>query len=581
MSTETNIKRFRIAFSFAGEKRDFVDATAQILAQRFGEEKILYDKFHEAEFARFDLGIYLPKLYGEQSELIVPVLCANYDQKRWTGWEWVHIYGLLTNADGHRVMPSRFDYANADGLSPVAGFIELDNKTPQQFATLILQRLSINEGKHKDHYTKVDADDAVQARPNANQLDIHHKNFAAKLLQAAPHFFQALQQDFANELPDETVPGSAIEMVDYFSACRPEQVQELFFMVRRSLEASEKIDIAIADRTKTCAAASALYCLAAIRLVDKNAKEQGNNILQVPRSESVICAIIATALFGGQLHLPLLETSLPRPEYVFEIRVSAPGDYVQVGFERALYTALFENNQQACLDALDIKPLTNDESKKLAARLRTIKNVKRECLALIVHGYVNQDSARPFSEKHHIPVMFPSSEAATIILGMDAGDLLEEISEFWRELNQFHQTNISSSITPGAENMSNAGININVNGGNVAFSTGTHSPAQAGTNNTANTGQQQMADLSHLTAKLTELQVTIDALSSGETKDEVTGHLQKAQSEIAGKAKPDVDIVNKALEGIKSCSETIEGGEKIIELCMKALSLLSSLPAVF
>jgi|APLak6261659701_1056019.scaffolds.fasta_scaffold00077_2 hypothetical protein len=162
MSTETNINRFRIAFSFAGEKREFVEKTAQILAQRFGEEKILYDKFHEAEFARFNLGIYLPQLYGEQSELIVPVLCENYDQKRWTGWEWVHIYGLLTKADGHRVMPSRFDYANADGLSLAAGFIELDDKSPAEFASLILQRLAINEGKPKDHYAKAAANDAHQ-----------------------------------------------------------------------------------------------------------------------------------------------------------------------------------------------------------------------------------------------------------------------------------------------------------------------------------------------------------------------------------------------------------------------------------
>jgi tetratricopeptide (TPR) repeat protein len=153
-SVGTKPKRFRIAFSFAGEKREFVAKVARILADRFGEDKILYDKFHEAEFARYDLGIRLPKLYGEQSDLIVPVICPNYDAKRWTGWEWVHIYGLLTKADGYRVMPSRFAYAQADGLSPASGFIELDKKTPEQFATLILERLAINEDLPRDHYTK-------------------------------------------------------------------------------------------------------------------------------------------------------------------------------------------------------------------------------------------------------------------------------------------------------------------------------------------------------------------------------------------------------------------------------------------
>ena len=36
---------------------------------------------------------------------------------------------------------------------PIAGFVELDHKTPEQTATLILERLALNEGKPKDHYT--------------------------------------------------------------------------------------------------------------------------------------------------------------------------------------------------------------------------------------------------------------------------------------------------------------------------------------------------------------------------------------------------------------------------------------------
>src|SRR5918998_5876853 len=147
-------KRFRIAFSFAGEKREFVKEVAAILAGRFGEAAILYDKYHEAEFARHDLGLLLPRLYGEQSDLIVPVLCPNYDAKRWTGWEWLHIYGLLTKSDSTRVMPTRFEYANADGLSPAAGFIELDDKTPDDLAVLILERLALNEGRPRDFYAE-------------------------------------------------------------------------------------------------------------------------------------------------------------------------------------------------------------------------------------------------------------------------------------------------------------------------------------------------------------------------------------------------------------------------------------------
>src|SRR6516164_5282676 len=88
-------RRFRIAFSFAGEKRDFVAKVARILADRFGEDKILYDKYHNAEFSRSDLAFYLPDLYEKESDLVVAVFCPDYDKKEWCGLEWNAIYGLL------------------------------------------------------------------------------------------------------------------------------------------------------------------------------------------------------------------------------------------------------------------------------------------------------------------------------------------------------------------------------------------------------------------------------------------------------------------------------------------------------
>ncbi len=162
-------KRFRIAFSFAGEKRDFVAEVAAILAKQFGEEKILYDKFHEAEFAIFNLGIRLPKLYREASDLIVVVLSPAYDQKQWTGWEWTAIYSHLTKSGGDNVMLTRFEFAQVDGLFDAAAFVELDRKTPEQAADLILERLAINEGFPKHHY-KTKTDDKRRGASIPNNL---------------------------------------------------------------------------------------------------------------------------------------------------------------------------------------------------------------------------------------------------------------------------------------------------------------------------------------------------------------------------------------------------------------------------
>jgi hypothetical protein len=95
-----------------------------------------------------------PKLYRDQSDLVVAVICKNYDVKLWTGWEWMAIHAQLNKGEGAKIMLSRFDHGHVDGLFENAGFIELDDKTPDQAATLILERLALNEGKPKDHYTK-------------------------------------------------------------------------------------------------------------------------------------------------------------------------------------------------------------------------------------------------------------------------------------------------------------------------------------------------------------------------------------------------------------------------------------------
>ncbi|MET3973180.1 TIR domain-containing protein [Bradyrhizobium sp. S3.9.1] len=163
--TARDTKRFHIAFSFAGEKRAFVEKVADSLAKDFGKNRILYDKYHEAEFARERLGPYLAKLYVEQSDLVVLVFCAEYDRTPWTGCEWSHILGVLTGADRGRVMLCRFDQTAPSGLSRVAGFVELDDKTPEQLAQLVRERLALNQ------HAQGRSDDANEVLASSNDLD--------------------------------------------------------------------------------------------------------------------------------------------------------------------------------------------------------------------------------------------------------------------------------------------------------------------------------------------------------------------------------------------------------------------------
>ncbi len=153
VSVSVSEKRFLVAFSFSEEARDFVRHTAALLTPVLGRDRILYDEYHVAEFARHDRGRYVPRLQSDASALIVPVLCPGYERNLWQGWEWAHIHGLLTSEDGHRVMPCRFRGATVEGLAPGAGFLDLDHRTPEEAARLILDRLEQTLGLPRGYYT--------------------------------------------------------------------------------------------------------------------------------------------------------------------------------------------------------------------------------------------------------------------------------------------------------------------------------------------------------------------------------------------------------------------------------------------
>src|SRR5262249_45831601 len=102
-------KRFRIAFSFSGDKREFVAEIASILARHFGEDRVLYDKYNQAEFARSNLAFYLPALYHDETDLVVVVLDNDYEKQEWCGLEWNAIYGLIKTRKADEVMLCRFD----------------------------------------------------------------------------------------------------------------------------------------------------------------------------------------------------------------------------------------------------------------------------------------------------------------------------------------------------------------------------------------------------------------------------------------------------------------------------------------
>jgi hypothetical protein len=144
----TPTRRFRIALSFPGEHRRLVQRVADRLSAAVGRERVLYDKYYEAELARVDLDVYLPRLYREQADLIVLFLCPEYAAKRWCRLEWRYIRQLIATLDADRIMLVSVgppgDLSEI-GLLPGDGYVDIDRRPASEIAALILQRLGGDE----------------------------------------------------------------------------------------------------------------------------------------------------------------------------------------------------------------------------------------------------------------------------------------------------------------------------------------------------------------------------------------------------------------------------------------------------
>jgi hypothetical protein len=159
-------RRFAVALSFPGETRSRVAAIAGELAVKLRRAHVLYDGFHEAEFARPNLDVYLQGLYHDESELNVVFLCKEYESKEWCGLEWRAIRDLMKHRR-EEIMLLRFDDASVSGVFSIDGSIDISNRDSDEIAALILQRWAQHHSLaviHSETLTGQVAEDGRQPR---------------------------------------------------------------------------------------------------------------------------------------------------------------------------------------------------------------------------------------------------------------------------------------------------------------------------------------------------------------------------------------------------------------------------------
>jgi TIR domain len=136
-----SISDFKIALTFAGENRNFVERVANILKFELDIENIFYDKYFEAELARLDLDLYLQDIYHNHSQFVVVFLSKDYESKEWCGIEWRAIRDIIKRKERDKVILVKLENFDLGGIFSIDGFLDGVKNSPEQIAQLIARRI--------------------------------------------------------------------------------------------------------------------------------------------------------------------------------------------------------------------------------------------------------------------------------------------------------------------------------------------------------------------------------------------------------------------------------------------------------
>ena len=137
--------QFKVAFSFPGERRNYVADVVAEVKKRLGADAVFYDKDFTAQLARPNLDTLLQRIYLNNSDLVVVFLCEDYERKEWCGLEWRAIRAIIKNKNDHAIMFMRFDQADVSGSFSIDGHVNLDEYSPLQVARMIVERVRLND----------------------------------------------------------------------------------------------------------------------------------------------------------------------------------------------------------------------------------------------------------------------------------------------------------------------------------------------------------------------------------------------------------------------------------------------------
>lgn len=136
------IYEYEVAFSFAGEDREYVEKVAIFLKKQ--KITVFYDYFEEENLWGKNLVAYLEEIYTHKSKYCVIFISKYYAQNEWTCYESASaMVRMLENNVKQKeyLLPVKFDETKVAGILGTIGFVDGRKKTPEELGNLIIKKL--------------------------------------------------------------------------------------------------------------------------------------------------------------------------------------------------------------------------------------------------------------------------------------------------------------------------------------------------------------------------------------------------------------------------------------------------------
>lgn len=146
------MKKYDVAFSFAGEDRKYVEEVAEELKER--GVFVFYDKFEEVTLWGKNLYEYLNEIYSTKAEYTVMFISNFYRDNFWTNHERKSAQEKAFIENREYILPARFDTTEIPGISQTVSYIDLNFKSPTEFAEMICQKIGFNDPENQQESFK-------------------------------------------------------------------------------------------------------------------------------------------------------------------------------------------------------------------------------------------------------------------------------------------------------------------------------------------------------------------------------------------------------------------------------------------